>query len=268
MNRPRTGFTLVELLVVIAILALMSGAAIVVYDEVQQRAELSMAQHQMALVRDALMRFRMDMGYFPGEGPLVAEALDLTRYHFVDPSAPAVASAKAEVQKRWADHPLNLWMLFEKPRSLTDATRWDWKPGAARGWRGPYLGRGTNWLLDEAGMMPSGFRGGATTNRLYAVADLIRKDQSGDPFLRWVAESAPPTELVAPVKTPQRSPGSPIAFVIERPVIPVPPAVPTAPPVMIYKLVSAGADGIFQTTGTERAGDDIVVEITRRPVDP
>ncbi len=242
------GFTLIELLVVIAIMGLVAGGVVMVYDNVQQRAELSVAQQQLATVREALLRFRVDMGYFPGEGPLSPTALYLEEFRYVDGSETPAAA----VRQLWASHPMNLWMLFEKPLALENPMRWDWNPAVARGWQGPYLGQGMGARLDAAGRDPSsGFLGGTLYNRLYAVTDLIGGSSSDATMLRWVTEDR---EVTAPGQPTLPLGGRPIAFLADD---------QSLPGWIIYRLVSAGADGIFQTITTP-AGDDIVIEVSRR----
>jgi len=268
MNR-RGGFTLIELLIVIAILAIMSGAAIVAYEDVQARAEMAMAEHQLSVVRDALLHFRNDMGYFPGEGPLAPAALNLSGFYYVDGASPTTASPGLPVRQRWAAHPMNLWMLFEKPIGRENPTQWDWCPTSARGWRGPYLGNGKGASVDAAGTLGGGFRAGATSDRLYAVPDLIQRGNDADTFLKWVTENVPVTEPQLPEKSPHHSLGSPIAFIIDTSTMRMIPATQTTPMVpltVIYKLVSAGADGVFQTVSPTRAGDDLMIEVTRRTI--
>lgn len=255
----RRGFTLIELLVVVGIMALVAGMVVAVYDNVQQRAEQSIARQQLSTVRDALLRFRVDMGYFPGEGPLVPSSLNLEGFRYVDGIAPDTEVPGLAVRERWASHPLNFWMLFEKPLEMGKAERWDWKPSVGRGWRGPYLGEGMGARLDAAGELrigelTTGFLSGAFCNRLYAVTDLIGASPNASAgALRWVTEDRPVTAPGLPQKLPLRQGGRPIAFLADT---------VSTPGWMIYRVASAGADGIFQTTSIP-AGDDIVIEVSR-----
>ena len=250
-------FTLIELLVVVAIMALVAGSVVMVYDDVQQKAEQSVARRQLATVREALLRFRVDMGYFPGDGPLAFTSLNLTGYYYVDGSSPNTASPSAAILQQWAAHPLNLWMLYEKPVTLSNPTRWDWNPATAHGWRGPYLGQGLGAKLDAAGTLATGFLGGALSNRIYAVTDLIGlPTMTSSSPLRWVSEDRPVTVTGQPSKTLQPIGGRPVAFISDT---------ISTPGWVIYRLVSAGPDGIFQTT-TTAAGDDIVIEVARNPL--
>lgn len=263
--RPRSssrdhGFTLMELMVVVGIMALVAGMVVAAYDSVQQRAEQAVARQQLATVRDALLRFRVDMGYFPGEGALAPASLKLDGFKYVNGSTPDIESPDLEMRSRWATHPLNLWMLFEQPLAVEeenrwDANRWNWKPGVSRGWQGPYLGQGMGARLDAAGDdANTHFLGGVMCNRLYAVTDLIGSaPDRGAGLMRWVSEDRPVTALGMPDKKPLPLGGRPIAFLFDE---------ISQPGWVIYNLVSAGADGIFQTVTTP-VGDDIVIEVSR-----
>lgn len=248
---PRKAFTLIELLVVIAILAVVAGGVIAVYDDAHRRAEEGMAQRQLATLRDALLRFRVDMGYFPGEGPLAVEHLDLRGFHHIG------RGNDENARVRWAAHPMNFWMLYERPVDRLNPNRWLWNPASARGWRGPYLGEGSDLSLDGAGTLETGFTAGGRLDRLYAVTDLIGRVRPGDDKtpLRWVREDRTPTAPGVPEKTAQTGAGRPIAFLVD-------PA--SAPGWIVYRLVSAGPDGVFQTRNAIPSGDDFSVEITRR----
>lgn len=252
------GFTLLELLIVVAIMMLVAGGAIFVYDDLQRRAELDMARRQMATLRDALLRFRTDMGYFPGEGTYAPANLNLTSHHFVDGESANNNPPSTAALQRWAKHPMNFWMLFEQPVPSTTGQNFNFNRSTGRGWRGPYLGAGFGWKLDAAGRLEGGFVTGERSNRVTAVADLIRRPGAQTGFLQWVSENVGTTSADVPQKTPQTGEGAPIAFLIDNRV--------STPNTVIYRLVSAGNDGIFQTTGVVPAvgSDDIVIEVTRR----
>jgi hypothetical protein len=217
-------------------------------------------------VREALLKFRADMGYFPGDGPLAATQLDLGGFFYVDGESPATESPSNAVRQAWASNRLNFWMLYEKPRDLGDASipvgqpkRWDFNKDSARGWAGPYLGAGFRFQLDGAGTLANNFVAGARTNRLYAVEDAITLNREGSTYLNWVSEDRPPTMTGQPDKKSQDVLGRPIAFIKDD---------LSTPNYVVYWLVSAGRDGVYDGTNNLRMppfGDDVRVEVARLP---
>jgi prepilin-type N-terminal cleavage/methylation domain-containing protein len=231
--QKRAGFTLVELLVVIGILAIIAGTVIVAFDDAGRVAGDDLTRQRMAAVREALLRVRADMGYFPGQGPLAADKLDLSAssYDFVDGSNPEHAAASSATRAAWAAHDLNLWQLFEKPKDKTDAKRWEWNPDAKHGWNGPYLGAGFQFRLDDAGTAAN-YMGGARLNRLRAVADAFERSReiSAGAYLRWNHENGAP-----PAKSYLSKLGQPLIF--ER--------LPVVGGPTVFTLVSMGPDGRY-----------------------
>jgi len=153
-SRTKRAFTLFELLLVVAILALVAGAVLASAGDPRTPVQRDLALHEMAQLRDALLRFRADTGWLPGQGPF-----DLVRTP-PDPASRAavpagVISARfgipaAEVPK-WFDAAANLWELVENPLAETDHALRRWDPDRRRGWRGPYLS------MDSEGLLRAGF---------------------------------------------------------------------------------------------------------------
>jgi prepilin-type N-terminal cleavage/methylation domain-containing protein len=260
--RNRRAFTLVELLVVIGILAVIAGGIIVVYDGVQEHAGEQLTTQRMQTVRAALLKFRADMGYFPGDGPLAPAQLDLSGFYYVDGESPGTENPAAPVRQAWAAHALNFWMLYEKPPDAGDSAlpsgqpkRWDFKKESARGWDGPYLGAGFSFRLDGAGTLAGAFASGTRSNRLYAVGDALTKKRGTGTHLQWVSEDRPPTQSGLPDKQPQDDLGRPLAFLKDT---------AAAPGFTLYVLVAAGRDGIY--TLAAPYGDDVRVEVARQPL--
>ncbi len=260
-SRDRRAFTLVELLVVIGILAVIAGGIIVVYDGVQERAGEQLTTQRLDTVRQALLKFRADMGYFPGDGPLAAAQLDLAGFYYVDGENPATENPTAAAHQAWAAHPLNLWMLHEQPLAPGDTAlpaeqrRWFFKKESARGWDGPYLGAGFSFRLDGAGTVAGAFASGTRSNRLYAVGDALTKKRGAGTHLQWMREDRPPTLPGLPDKQPQDDLGRAIAFIRDT---------AAAPGFTLYVLVAAGRDGIY--TLAAPYGDDVRVEVARQPL--
>lgn len=158
---PARAFTLIETLVVVAIVALIAGAFVMSTSATAAGAGTDLAKHELAQVRDAILRFHADTGWLPGQGPFdlyLDEDHEDPRLHgrvtpleiqarFAVPAADVVS---------WFDSAANLWQLVENPLTTLDEldtehalARWD--PDRGRGWRGPYLS------LSGEGRVEAGF---------------------------------------------------------------------------------------------------------------
>jgi prepilin-type N-terminal cleavage/methylation domain-containing protein len=153
--RRQAGFTLLELLMVIFILASVAGGVLVVYDGIAEDAQLAVARAEMAELKKALLRFRQDTGYFPRQttGPFIFENIPDDRFPDWVP----------EAQRRaWFDSEYNFWLLYgreddtDNPATpqrencplAPDHPLCTWNPDSNRGWRGPYLTRHAEGLVD------------------------------------------------------------------------------------------------------------------------
>lgn len=124
--RPRA-FTLLEMVLVVAIMATIAGTVVALTGDLQDTANRDIRRHEMSAVREALLRFHADTGFFPGEGPF---DLDTRPGGFV----PAGAQPA-----QWHDHAANLRQLVENPLAATSHPLRVWDPDRRRGWHGPYL---------------------------------------------------------------------------------------------------------------------------------
>ena len=136
----RKAFTLLELLVVVSILAIIGGAIIpVIGGNIFDNTKRDMNLSSMSQVRDALLRFRQDMGYFPGQGPRLngaeLEWLDDTSDYY---SSGGTASEWAELTDSDGNL-INFWQLMNKPLVTDENEFWTYDLDARRGWNGPYL---------------------------------------------------------------------------------------------------------------------------------
>lgn len=246
-------FTLIELLVTIGILAIVAGTVIVAFDDAGSTAGDDLTRQRMAVVREALLKFRADMGYFPGEGSLAADKLDLTNsdFDYVDGDNPLTANSTVATRRAWADHRMNLWQLMQRPADPADTVtkiRWKWDLDMKRGWNGPYLGAGFHFRLDDAGAAID-FMGGARSNRLIAIADAFERNTDGSgAYLRWNNETGAP-----PTKNYLRRFGRPLIF--ERQ--------PATGFPATFTLVSMGPDGLYDGPLPATWKDDLRLEVGR-----
>jgi prepilin-type N-terminal cleavage/methylation domain-containing protein len=67
-HKNKNGFTLIELLLVIAILGLLGTLALVSLRSTRQKARDTKRIYDLALIRESVIRFRLDRGYSPIPG--------------------------------------------------------------------------------------------------------------------------------------------------------------------------------------------------------
>ena len=119
-------FTLLELLTVVAILALISGGVIVAFSDLEDSARANVGQYQTSVIRDAMIKFRKDMGYYPKQKRLAYNFLDLDAISAVDKQA-------------WIEDEENFYQLFVEPVHISKSDFWKWDTESGVGWNGPYL---------------------------------------------------------------------------------------------------------------------------------
>ena len=155
--KAEDGFTILELLIVVAILAALAGGVIMVLDGTQEDSASKVAQSEMLEIKKALLKFKQDTGYLPKTGPfsLATEggSIPLNRL----PSTVPVGQEAA-----WFNSPANFWVLYgrdevsvctgfsnpQSPLCGTGHALETWNPDTGRGWRGPYLTRQGEGLVD------------------------------------------------------------------------------------------------------------------------
>jgi prepilin-type N-terminal cleavage/methylation domain-containing protein len=231
----RAAFTLLELLFVVLILCIVGAGAVLITDSVQGYVSEELVQCEVRAVRDALLRFKDDTGFMPKCGPF-ALVLDGGRVPCPD------------VGRAWFDCPANLCQLFECPRDAAGDPIMPWNADTGRGWRGPYLRRDGEGLVDiGAGLRSDGAGSplrGALLPLVPAVADPFEcraVSGPGGSYLRWHAwgdlrpvsgRGAP--YLVFDLGEPQRT-----------------------------RLVSLGPNGLYEAVDPTRPGDDVVLFLFR-----
>lgn len=160
-RHSEAGFTLLELMVVVAILAIMAGTVVLNLDSFQDDAARAVAEREMQELRQALLHFHNDTGYFPKDpnGP----------FHYDNiPTAnlPDYVQALPDTEQRaWFGSPANFWLLYGRD-DVTDNPNtpfrencplyaghslctWQSVAGVGDlGWRGPYLSRHGEGLVD------------------------------------------------------------------------------------------------------------------------
>ena len=243
----RKAFTLLELLIVVAILAIIGGSMFVAYQGTGDTAEENLVEQRLAGLRQALLNFRRDMGYFPSEGPLGDTAT-------VEPVVGQLTDYDnmSNVEKSlWRNHELNHWMLYFRPNDTTIANKWIYDSDAKRGWNGPYLNAKAGLLLDNAGTLASAFTGGGEADALLSVDDAFGRSNGSDNSspLYWRIINNPDVTQNARF-------GRPIALIEE--------IIAGSTDVRVYLLVSFGKNGKFEFQGLEaNNGDDVILEVAR-----
>lgn len=167
------GFTLLELTVVVAILAIVAGTGVQSLDGFQADAERAVAEREMQQLRQALLHFYNDTGYFPQDpsGPFCFDRVPAA-------SLPVYVQALPESERRaWFDSPANFWLLYGQDNVADNPNTalrencpldtghplctwkrydgaWEETQGLVKqgpvylGWRGPYLSRNGEGLVD------------------------------------------------------------------------------------------------------------------------
>ena len=191
--RAQRGLTILEMLVVVAILAAVSFVAYTNFDGVIDDSKERVARAEMLEIARAIRQFKQDTGYYPKQGPF---GLALSPYDGgIDPSAlPPQAGASPAEQEAWFYSPANFWQLFECPKvtSANGHPEWlgcngggaqSWDPARGRGWRGPYLNRDSQSLVDlSSDLAPDGNGdpvetiGSTLVREVFGIADPFAND--------------------------------------------------------------------------------------------
>lgn len=165
--RNASGFTLLELLIVVSLLAVVATTVVVAYQNVDDDAGLNVARHEILQIKDALLNFRRDTGFFPKQGPFNILGEGTGRVLVGDSGGPShLPSDVPPAQSTdWFNSPANFWQLYGRdepcpnlllpssnPRSPICGMELNFtsgnlhplesfNPDTRRGWNGPYLKR-------------------------------------------------------------------------------------------------------------------------------
>lgn len=179
------GLTLLELLAVVAILAIISGGVVILFGNTEDDAAEQIAMSEMREIKEALLRFKQDTGFLPKQGPF-----DLaTQPGGAVPLGNLPAYVPVGGELAWFDSPANFWELYENPLAGTGHPLEPWNPNTRRGWRGPYLSRFGEGLVDLGdNLNPDGSgspTAGSVLSRVRAVADPFVDQPANGVYLVW-----------------------------------------------------------------------------------
>lgn len=181
--KAEDGLTILELLIVVAILAALAGGVIMVLDGTQEDSASKVAQSEMLEIKKALLKFKQDTGYLPKQGPFELAPPNQCNTSNLNGVVPLPPQGKD-----WFCSPANLLELYENPLAATTHPLKDWNPDTARGWRGPYLTRQGEGLIDIGNGLGTDGSGSPTTGALLSevrgVADPFVAKPEGS-FFVW-----------------------------------------------------------------------------------
>lgn len=281
---PRRGFTLLEVGIVLVMLAALATLVITHVGGADAQADQLLREERVRQLREALLRFRQDTGYFPGEGLFSVHASDGVAIPGMGPNLPFTAHPQWQ---EWLESPANVLMLVRAPTTNLDSTDpydWilqgqaaelaTWDPERQRGWKGPYLKQGSYAWIRISRHLEADGSGTPVVPALAPPGDLL-------PFMPAVFDSelpeleplgAMPETLEWWSDPPQlpgaarldRQPGRPL-YVFNRS--------STGGPqggLSLARIVSCGADGAYQphAISPASASDPLYQDWTLRPAAP
>jgi len=193
---------------VVAILAIVAGGLVASMGGVRAPAQRDLARHEMAQVREALLRFEADTGYLPGEGP----------FDLAGRGVGAVSASRIEELgvpalqvEEWADSAANLWQLVLNP--LPDHPLASWDPDRRRGWRGPYLSMGSEGQV-RAGFLDRRIAPGVDADAALHGVALSGVPAVADPFVHPCGEAGQLSWAPFPAGADLEQQGSPYLLIV------------------------------------------------------
>jgi prepilin-type N-terminal cleavage/methylation domain-containing protein len=170
------GFTLLEMLAVVAILALLAGGAVLAVTQTKEDTELQVARSEMLAIKQAALKFKLDTGYLPKQGPF--ELAPAAGAPCIATNSNGAAPLPIGQTREGYCSPANFYQLYQNPLAGTGHPLEQWNPDTLRGWRGPYLTREGEGFVDIGDNLQSNGVGNP-------VAGTLREDLFGvtDPFV-------------------------------------------------------------------------------------
>lgn len=173
--KKEDGLTILELLIVVAILAALAGGVVMILDGAEEDSSVKIAKSEMLEIKKALVKFKQDTGYLPKQGPFELAPPNQCNASNLNGVVPLPPQGKD-----WFCSPANFLELYENPLAATAHPLKDWNPDTARGWRGPYLTRQGEGLVDIGdGLIMNGT--GSPTTIITALLAEVRG--VADPFV-------------------------------------------------------------------------------------
>lgn len=188
----RAGFTLLEIMTVVVLLATVTGGVLVLFGDVEDDATDQIALSEIQEIRKALWRFKKDTGWLPKQGPFDLE----TQPGGAVPLSNLPGYVPAGQEAAWFQTPANFWQLYENPLAGTGHPLEQFNPNTGRGWRGPYLTRTGEGLVDVGDNLQTDGSGNPTTgtvlSQVHAVADPFVAQPINGSYLVWRTEPGDP----------------------------------------------------------------------------
>lgn len=220
----------------VAILAVVAGGLVLAFSGTEQHVTEQVAATEIQELKKAILQFKQDTGFYPGQGPFALSTDSLAGLVAVPPGGSA-----------WFHSPANFVQLFDEPLDASDQPIMPFNPNTGRGWRGPYLEWFGNGFVDVGDSLDSTGAGspstGASLPNLLGVADPFKHPPESNGLLAWRS---------APGEANRSSFGRPyLLMLLDDPT--------TTNVVEPPRLVSLGPNGQYEAG----LGDDIVLELPR-----
>ncbi len=174
---------------VVALLAIVTGGSLMIFGESEDDAAEQISLSEIQQIKKALLQFERDTGWLPKQGPFNLDTQPAGAVPLGN--LPAYVLAGQEVA--WFYSPANFWQLYENPLAGTGHPLEQWNPNTRRGWRGPYVSRLGEGLVDIGDdLQPDGSgspTAGVVRLRVTGIADPFVGAPVGGVYLLWRSAS-------------------------------------------------------------------------------